>query len=165
MTPKYRWSIVSLCVVSSLSVAGVAFGSATVEWLSKNRQNEYPLVGGYEPGRALVVCRASHEGGVHPGKVVNNRCNFGYGGQEITSNNYRVLRIRGFYNWVPATGGQVPPGAVVGGQEPGRQLYICRAMHAGGLHPGKIVGNSCNFSYGGTELTRTQYEVLVTPAY
>lgn len=67
----------------------------------------------------------------------------------------------GQLRWVPASNGVVPPGAVRGGFEPGNPaLYICRAPYAGGLHPGKIVGTSCNFGYGGLEVLASTYEVL-----
>ncbi len=42
-------------------------------------------------GGRLLVCRARHEGGVHPGKVVINHCMFGYGGSEIQVWDYQVL--------------------------------------------------------------------------
>ena len=48
--------------------------------------------------------------------------------------------------WLPAAGGQLPPGAQAQGREqlPGNEpLYACRAFYAGpgkaaGLHPGKL---------------------------
>jgi hypothetical protein len=42
-------------------------------------------------GGRLLVCRAAHRGGTHPGKVVINDCMFGYGGREIASGSYDVL--------------------------------------------------------------------------
>jgi len=55
----------------------------------------------------------------------------------------------------------VPPGAIAGGGENGRPLFICRAAHEGGLHPGKVVGRNCNFGWGGREILSERYEVLV----
>lgn len=41
--------------------------------------------------------------------------------------------------WLPASEGQVPPGAVIGGHEVGgEKLYVARARHAGALIPGKV---------------------------
>ncbi len=42
-------------------------------------------------GGRLLVCRARHEGGVHPGKVEGNHCMFGYGRYEIAAYEYDVL--------------------------------------------------------------------------
>jgi len=39
----------------------------------------------------LLVCRAKHKGSWHPGKVVNNHCMFGWGGEEIEERKYKVL--------------------------------------------------------------------------
>lgn len=64
-------------------------------------------------------------------------------------------------SWIFGTNGYVPPGAIVGGQEPGRTLYICHAWYGGGLHPGKIVGANCNIGWGGNEVTLNSYEVLI----
>jgi len=63
-------------------------------WGPAQRGYAGALVGGYEPGRTLFVCRARyeeparrgpHERGLHPGKVVDGKCNFGWGGREIAS--------------------------------------------------------------------------------
>jgi len=52
---------------------------------------------------------------------------------------------------------------VEGGQDaPGQPLFVIRVQHDGGLHPGKYnrFHESCNYSYGGKELTAEQFEVL-----
>jgi len=120
------------------------------------------VTGGQEPGRTLYICRANFEGGVHPGKLVGSNCNIGYGGREVEVRSYETLVQQGVVplRWVAATGGQVPAGAVTGGQEPGRTLYICRANFEGGVHPGKLVGSNCNIGYGGREVEVRNYEVL-----
>jgi hypothetical protein len=63
--------------------------------------------------------------------------------------------------WVPSTNGTVPANTIMGGSELGRLLPVCRASYKGGVHPGKQVGNSCNFGYGGNEVQALQYDVLV----
>ncbi|HNK30661.1 MAG: DUF3421 domain-containing protein [Proteobacteria bacterium] len=68
--------------------------------------------------------------------------------------------------WVAASGGAVPFGAIVGGHEaaPGNEpLYICRATHNGGVHPGKLRAafKGCNIGWGGRETVVADYEVLV----
>jgi len=63
--------------------------------------------------------------------------------------------------WVPAQGGQVPPGAVQGGQD-GEALYVARARHEQELVPGKLVPshNVAYIAHGGTEHPHSQYDVL-----
>lgn len=62
--------------------------------------------------------------------------------------------------WVPATGGAVPANAIIGGQEPGRTLPICRGAYNNGVHPGKVVAGKCNIGWGGREIELRQFEVL-----
>lgn len=121
------------------------------------------IVGGWEPGRTLYICHGWHGGGLHPGKIVANNCNIGWGGKEITLNSYEVLvGDNSQVSWVDASYGGVPSGAVSGGSEPGRpNLYICRVSYRG-LQPGKLVEQNCNIGYGGDELTFHNYQVLVT---
>jgi uncharacterized protein DUF3421 len=47
--------------------------------------------GGFEDGHPLFICRTHFGTGVHPGKVVANNCNIGYGGKEVTVPQYEVL--------------------------------------------------------------------------
>ena len=63
--------------------------------------------------------------------------------------------------WVPAANGTVPANAIIGGNEAGRPLPVCRAIYNKGVHPGKVVGKNCNFGYGGKEVLAPQYDVLV----
>ncbi len=129
-----------------------------------------PIIGGYEPGRSLSVCRARYNQGIHPGKVVGQNCNFGYGGREVLAAQYDVLlgnpalltQSPQLVRWIAAQGGQVPPGAFFGAYEPGRPILpICQAPYQGGVHPGKVVAGNCNFGYGGREVLSPQYAVLV----
>ncbi|XP_046959401.1 uncharacterized protein LOC124529628 isoform X1 [Vanessa cardui] len=66
--------------------------------------------------------------------------------------------------WVDVTSGQVPPGAVVGGQDcSGEPLYVARAQHQGAMIPGKLVSShGCAYiPWGGEEHGKTEYQVLV----
>ncbi len=120
------------------------------------------VVGGKEPGRTLFVCRAPHNGGIHPGKVVAGKCNIGYGGKEIVSTKFQVMVNRGArIGWVAPRAGKVPPNAYIGGKEPGRTLFVCRAPHSGGIHPGKVVAGKCNIGYGGKEIVSTKFQVMI----
>lgn len=121
------------------------------------------FLGGSDKNRALYVCRAEYSNGLHPGKLLDKYCNIGWGGQEILSPNYEVLTAPQSVRlvWVAAANGRIPPGAFVGGYEKGQSLYLCRASYSNGWHPGKIVGRNCNFGWGGREVVRPNYEVLV----
>ncbi|GEM_PF-2422928 len=62
-------------------------------WMQANYGNipGNAVAGGYEGPRTLYICQADFNGGVHPGKVVDRKCNFGWGGREISVPNYRIL--------------------------------------------------------------------------
>lgn len=62
--------------------------------------------------------------------------------------------------WVPNTDPASRQNVIVGGQEPGRTLPICRAAYRDGLHPGKIVAGNCNFGWGGKEILDPKFDVL-----
>ena len=67
------------------------------------------------------------------------------------------------YSWVPCDERQpLPPDAVRGGRESSdsTSYYVCRVEYSGGVHPGKVVGKSCNIGYGGKEIVLPRYEVL-----
>ncbi|CAG8515696.1 7832_t:CDS:2 [Ambispora leptoticha] len=69
--------------------------------------------------------------------------------------------------WVKAEHGRIPIGAVTFGIDIGGEpLYVARAFHEGGLHPGKagIHLAGARISYGRKEFEKTQYEVLVLPS-
>lgn len=63
--------------------------------------------------------------------------------------------------WIAATGGEVPPEAVAGGQD-GEVLYVARARHEGALLPGKLVSSHgvTYVAWGGAEHPHDEYEVL-----
>lgn len=151
--------------VALIGAPASAAAQSGLRWVGAAHGSVPPnaVVGGHEPGRQLTICRASHGGGVHPGKVVGANCNIGWGGRELTIPRYEVLTTTApeRIGWARASHGQSVPNAVVGGQEPGRQLIICRASHGGGVHPGKVVGANCNIGWGGREVTLPSYEVMV----
>ena len=120
--------------------------------------------GGSENGAALYICSGDYKDGHHPGKVVGTNCNIGYGGSEILLSSFDVLVNQGSSDglaWEPSHNGYVPRGAVSGGKENDTTLYICRVSHGGGTHPGKLVGESCNIGYGGSEVSHSDYEILI----
>ncbi len=131
-------------------------------------QGSQVLMGGFasgQPGGPLPVCRAAHQNGVHPGKFWQGRCYIGWGGQEVAAEKFEMLFFRpapnlGQVSWVNA-GGPTPPNAVVGGQEPGRQLGVCRTLAPNGWHPGKLIDGRCSIGFDGREVMAPQYQLLV----
>ena len=55
--------------------------------------------GGFEQNRNLYICRAEFHGGLHPGKVVNGKCNIGWGGKEVTLDSFDVLVKSRYRHW------------------------------------------------------------------
>ena len=67
-------------------------------------------------------------------------------------------------SWLPATGGEVPPGAVCAGYESnGTLLFVARLSQGGGAHPGKLASplGGCRAGYGGQEICSETYQALV----
>ncbi|MFN3261131.1 MAG: DM9 repeat-containing protein [Pikeienuella sp.] len=123
--------------------------------------------------RSLAICRS----GAHPGKIVGGRCNWSFGGEERVSTSFEVLVApRGATRWMSRRDFEAAHGeaTVKAGESPGVQagterrddryggrLLVCRAPYRDGVHPGKIVINDCMFGWGGDEIERGDYDVLV----
>jgi len=157
--------IASITILSTILIA-------QDKWVRGSNGNisGYTIIGGSEPGRSrLFLCAGYMNGTFHPGKIVGQKCNFGYGGKEITKSQYYTLQVSKStlwrYKWFNASYGRIPqrdgytPLPV--GKERSRTLYVCRARYKGGIHPGKLVGQNCNFGYGGREILRPNYQVLM----
>ena len=152
---------------TALTILEPGKNAARLRWVKASRGSvpKNAIIAGSESGRRLPVCRASYRNGQHPGKVVAGNCNFGYGGKEILARDYEVLvKDAGRITWKSARNGSRPPGAFKAGREPGRDLYLCRARYKDGTHPGKIVAKNCNFGWGGNEILKSSYQVLVPQA-
>ncbi|CAH0583200.1 unnamed protein product [Chrysodeixis includens] len=70
------------------------------------------------------------------------------------------------YRWVPACLSQrsIPPGVLcVGKDADGEDIYAGRAHHEGDILPAKVIPskNACYVAYGGEEIPKDQFEVLV----
>lgn len=65
--------------------------------------------------------------------------------------------------WRPWNG-RLPAGAILAGvDDNGRiQLYICRARHINGVHPGKLREGRCHIGWGGDEIVLRHFEVLAS---
>ncbi len=66
---------------------------AQVQWKPATFRGKY-ISGGYEGKDSRLVCRAKYKGGVHPGKLVNRKCNIGWGGKEIVLGDYELLFLK-----------------------------------------------------------------------
>lgn len=119
------------------------------------------VVGGSEPERTLYICQSYYLNGVHPGKLVDGRCNITYAGREISRSNFRILVGHGT-SWRSEFAGIIPARAIPGGYERSEDLYICRTFYRDGFHPGKIVGGNCNIGFDGREISRHRFKVLVS---
>ncbi|CAG4970435.1 unnamed protein product [Parnassius apollo] len=114
----------------------------------------------------LWVIRAHHNGEFVPGKLaVQHRSAFiPYSGKEVPVHNFEVLCAPSHaVRWQPASNGQVPPGAIAAGNTHNAEpLYIGRVSHMRSITPGKIHPSHgcCYISFGGTEVSHKQYEVL-----
>jgi hypothetical protein len=119
------------------------------------------VIGGGQSDADFYVCRAYYNGGLHPGKLYRDHCNIGWGGREIINDHYEVLVSSRRLHWIPASNGAIPSGAIEGGYSNGGRIYICQADYNGGTHSGKIVGQNCNFGWGGSEISIPYYNVLM----
>jgi hypothetical protein len=124
------------------------------------------VYGGQENGRQLPVCRCDYNGGTHPGKVVGNNCNIGWGGKEIVVPYFDILlNDNAQLSWRSVSGGSIPAEAFIAGYENGNPMYVGKGDYAGGVHPGKIFYGGgryiLNIGYGGKEITLTDFQVLI----
>ena len=124
------------------------------------------VAAGWEGRVKRNVCMAEHFNGdtvlgIHPGKVVTGKCNYGYGGREFAARDFWVLKgYHPLVHWKRTTG-YAGKDNVVGGYERGRLLHVCRGYRNGSTHPGKLIGNRCNYGYGHKEISTGTYDVFV----
>ncbi|KAH9948840.1 carbohydrate-binding module family 12 protein [Amylocystis lapponica] len=71
---------------------------------------------------------------------------------------------RGPATWILNEGNSVPQGAIPGGEQQGRTLYICRGFHEGGIQVGKVIPDyekGAVIGYAHKEIHLPKYEILV----
>lgn len=71
---------------------------------------------------------------------------------------------QGPVTWVLANGKHIPQGAIVGGEDSGHQLYICRAFQDGGIQVGKASDwfqKGAVIGYSNDEIQIDTYEILL----
>ncbi|XP_041968107.1 uncharacterized protein LOC121725282 [Aricia agestis] len=117
-------------------------------------------------GSPLWVIRAHHNGNLVPGKLAihHKAAYIPFAGLEVPVHNFEVLCAQqNAVQWIPANNGSVPPQAIIAGNTHSAEpLYIGRVRHRGSLTPGKVhpSHNCCYISFGGSETSYRQYEVL-----
>lgn len=139
-----------------------------IEWIAFTGSLPDNVVsGGMENGNSRSVCRAEYKGASHPGKVVGDKCNIGYGGKEVELTAFEVLVNGGVtLNWATFKG-KLPAGAVKGGIENGKALYVGQFTRPdGSVHAGKVFGAQgayiFNYGYGGKEISvKANFRMLV----
>ena len=159
--------ILKSVVLATIIMLSTNNGFAQLEWVEFDQElPSNAVIGGVETNRSLAVCRCFYKGATHPGKVVERRCNIGWGGKEVGLKRFEVLVNNGVVelDWIK-TNGKIPKHAIEGGEENGKPLYIGRAHYENGTHPGKVFqagkSNICNIGYDGKEITNRSFEVLV----
>ncbi|XP_035701025.1 uncharacterized protein LOC110861924 isoform X2 [Folsomia candida] len=90
-----------------------------LQWVAMSRGSfpKFAVEAGIDSGKKLYVARASHAGGVVPGKlhVGHSSAYIAYDGKEISMPNYEVLiGPTASLSWVESSNGQVPQHAVIG---------------------------------------------------
>jgi hypothetical protein len=135
-------------------------------WLPAHMGGAIPIgafPGGQEGATTFYICRAAYNGGIQSGKAFPmGRCNFSWGGLELTADNYQVL-VGALYIWQSETGPltSVPPNAVPSGNDGAETLYVCRATYMTGIHPGKLGHGHCYIGYGGKEVVLETFDLLM----
>ncbi|HEY5937382.1 MAG TPA: DM9 repeat-containing protein [Kofleriaceae bacterium] len=124
---------------------------------------EKPVIAGREHGVDLAVCRGLHGSGKHPGKVIGDKCYYGWGGKEhaTTEFDYFVPQAGERFSWQTVAKGDIARKEVPSGFEPGRNLPVCRAAHQGATHPGKVFEGKCHIGFAGKEIGIADFEALV----
>jgi len=144
-------------------------GLDTLAWVpaSGGDKPKEAIHAGIDSGNKCFVARAHHEGGIIPGKLhkTHDVVYIPYDGKEVFKDDYEVLcGPPACLSWIDGAGGNIPPNAVIGGQESnGETLYIGRVIHQGTVTVGKVHPDhgTCYVSYGGEELGFPEYEILV----
>jgi len=95
--------------------------------------------------------------------IIDDSASFGWGGQQQTPGTFVSGGYGGTPCWIPSGNGQVPPGAVQGGQDTnGEPVFVARAQHESDLVPGKLIPSHqvAYVAFGGSEHPHSNYEVL-----
>jgi len=112
-------------------------------------------------GAGEVWCAIAHtDKGDIPGKAKGNDCWYSYGGQELHTNNFSWVVVRG---WRLERGGNPPHNSLpLGHQNDGAgTLWVAIAHTDKGDIPGKAKDNTCWYPYGGQEHSTNNFSWVV----
>jgi len=111
----------------------------------------------------LAVAHTSH--GNIPCKASGNNAWYPYGGKEHSTHDFSYVVVPG--HQIVHNAGGVPPRAIaVGHQNDGAgTLWGAIAHSSHGKIPGKAIGNSCWYSYGGAEHQTNQFDWIVAAPF
>lgn len=135
-------------------------------WTASDGVPEGAIMAGIDcDGTAIYIGKASHEDDVMPAKVLpaKEAAYVCYGGEEFVKYELEVL-CGGPTKWVKSGDGEVPAGAIAGGQtSDGEVLYIGRGSHDGSLTVGKVQlsHSTLYIAFDGQEISLPDYEILV----
>ncbi|KAH9362509.1 uncharacterized protein LOC144155600 [Haemaphysalis longicornis] len=140
------------------------------EWVicKENRLPYHALSAGNLNGRPVYVARAVHENETLVGWAQPDAacCYVSWSGGAFGHEDYQCLATEHpeKFDWVPASDGQLPYGAVQGGRAgDGEPLYIGRVVNDGEVYVGKVhPGHHVLYvAQDDQELSFRDYEVLV----
>ncbi|CAG4969987.1 unnamed protein product [Parnassius apollo] len=127
-------------------------------------------------GHFICILNVENFAGIQSGApLIHKNSVYGVGSFSFVKDNSSILvftdtrdedNMAGTYRWVPACLSQrsIPPGALrVGTDVDGDEIYAGRAHHEGDILPAKVIPskNACYIAYGGEEILKDQFEVLV----
>lgn len=125
------------------------------------------VAGNAGDGAELHVARVQLDPELAPGKLhIGHSCAYiPFHEEEEQHDEYEVLANPGCVEleWVSASEGEVPIGAVEGGTcGQGEPIYLARCQHEDDLVPGKVVPRTgaMYIPWGCKEYTKTEYEVM-----
>jgi hypothetical protein len=147
-----------VCFLQLLAFGNCLAQRANVTWVSAQSGQPLPaslLLGGRDNdlNADLYVCRVAINGGIHPGKLLNNYCNVSYGNQGTQYRQFEVAVISGGPgHWGPWNSADTADILLGGHEANGTPLYVCHMGYHNGVHPGKLVSaGACDFEWGGVE--------------
>lgn len=145
-------------VFQDSNVSQTQSGIKRLVWVSKGSSiPSNAVLTDTDNARSFYVCRANYEGGRHPGRIINDYCIISWGGKEIALSEYEI--ITGSGTWGEPRNGFA--GAfVVGNENNGTLLYLCRISNEKMFMPGKVVLGNCLFGWKGQEYGGSNYEVF-----
>ncbi|MDF1796164.1 MAG: DUF3421 domain-containing protein [Coxiellaceae bacterium] len=136
--------------VSSAQTQVVALQTAKkYQWvntqLGKSVSNS--VIAGYDQNGAVYACRTEYQNNSYPGQLIKQGCRITKGTDVIVNKQYKLLVSTVPIRWqvmgsiLPSY--RPPAIAVIGGEQQGNNVYICRDLYKNAIHVGKVVSRGC----------------------